>query len=918
MNNNIGILGVCFFCLALSGCFSSKSTDTYIAESKAYIANNDTSAAIIALKNAVASEPSNAEARYLLGNEYLKIGSYLQAQKEIEIAYELTPTEDIALSYAKVLYLVDSFTESLSVIDGIKPENLSLDELHYYKYLNLFALGEIDEALSVLSLNKAKQEPYISLYKAIMLLEQKKGVEAYTLTKNIAEAHQNHLEFVQVHARLANLNQDFGVAAEFYEHYSRLQPEQHIIKLMLADAYIKDKNFKPASLILDKLLKEFPSNGYSNLFRAMVHFEQQQCKQAHSRAVKAIQAGLSTNTSRLIAGTCAYKIDKLEEAYSHLIALQKISTLDESIKRLLSVVQLRLGYSDDAVDNLMSLTETSEADSSLFIEAGMQAYKSGNESVAKAMVERSKALSPSKIEDLTKLGLLDFSVSQDDSLLRDLSDTDNANGKSRLALIAVYLRQKKFSDALKEAEKWLALDGENVEALNVAGYSAMNLTRDDLAASYFEKSLSIKSDNTMAITFFADKYIAQKDLENAQKMLSKLIGSEQASLINYTYYYAGYKRMGLEEQAIQVLASKYKSNKENADFLYLYTKALFSEKKYHKVIDLLRSTSANKIYPEQHWYMLAESYVALKELEAAFRAFELWTKSSPSSIRPWLRLLSLSEMTMQYSKGSSIVRQAKVHFPDDVKLDIYDINFRLKLKNTTGVEKLIEKVELFDPNLVTLWRFKSELALLLNKHDDSVLALTEYYKLKPTNKAALSVYQLMKSDIKTKNRSYEFLTTHAEKFPQRAKDMWFILGNDYLSTDPNKAKSAYLKSIDLNDKNYIAHNNLAWLYSQSGEMDKAIEHGLSANKLSPNNPQIMDTLGMVYLKNKEYSKAYGYLFEAFQVDSDNTAIASNLIEVLIDITDKSQLNDAINLIESSPVGSEASLSEKLNDIKAKL
>ena len=56
--------------LALTGC-DSKSAEEYIAAAKAQYQNNDTSAAILDLKNAIALAPQNKDARANLGHYYL-------------------------------------------------------------------------------------------------------------------------------------------------------------------------------------------------------------------------------------------------------------------------------------------------------------------------------------------------------------------------------------------------------------------------------------------------------------------------------------------------------------------------------------------------------------------------------------------------------------------------------------------------------------------------------------------------------------------------------------------------------------------------------------------------------------------------------------------------------------------------------
>jgi uncharacterized protein HemY len=54
----------------------------------------------------------------------------------------------------------------------------------------------------------------------------------------------------------------------------------------------------------------------------------------------------------------------------------------------------------------------------------------------------------------------------------------------------------------------------------------------------------------------------------------------------------------------------------------------------------------------------------------------------------------------------------------------------------------------------------------------------------------------------------------------------------------------------------VAANNLAWIYTQqSGNLQAALELATSAHQQDPENPAIVDTLGIVQLKRREYSEA---------------------------------------------------------------
>jgi tetratricopeptide (TPR) repeat protein len=63
------------------------------------------------------------------------------------------------------------------------------------------------------------------------------------------------------------------------------------------------------------------------------------------------------------------------------------------------------------------------------------------------------------------------------------------------------------------------------------------------------------------------------------------------------------------------------------------------------------------------------------------------------------------------------------------------------------------------------------------------------------------------------------------------------------------SQAAYQKSLELDPDNVIAKNNLAWSYSEhGGNIDVALRLAQEANQSRPDDPEVCDTLGWIYIK----------------------------------------------------------------------
>ncbi len=124
-----------------------------------------------------------------------------------------------------------------------------------------------------------------------------------------------------------------------------------------------------------------------------------------------------------------------------------------------------------------------------------------------------------------------------------------------------------------------------------------------------------------------------------------------------------------------------------------------------------------------------------------------------------------------------------------------------------------------------------------------VLLLAEIYKSKNDVKKVVQYYQkaleLIPDDIGIRMKLADF---------------------ELKNKNPKGAIDSY-EQILLKRSDYLpAMNNLAYLYSEEGEkLDRALELASAVSMKLPNNPDASDTIGWIYLLQKDYSKAEPYL-----------------------------------------------------------
>jgi putative PEP-CTERM system TPR-repeat lipoprotein len=91
------------------------------------------------------------------------------------------------------------------------------------------------------------------------------------------------------------------------------------------------------------------------------------------------------------------------------------------------------------------------------------------------------------------------------------------------------------------------------------------------------------------------------------------------------------------------------------------------------------------------------------------------------------------------------------------------------------------------------------------------------------------------------------------------------------------AKQRFERAVSLDSHAAVAANNLAWLYAESNEnLERAVMLAVSASQVMPESPEVLDTLGWVYVKNNLPTLAVPPLVRAVEKNPGNPTYSYHL------------------------------------------
>ena len=221
---------------------------------------------------------------------------------------------------------------------------------------------------------------------------------------------------------------------------------------------------------------------------------------------------------------------------------------------------------------------------------------------------------------------------------------------------------------------------------------------------------------------------------------------------------------------------------------------------------------------------------------------------------------------------------------DDVQMQLLATHFLLMKEDFAGAQKLYDKLP---SNVLDLPLVKGFLGRFQLKNNQPELALenvlTAYNAKSNQRNLLLTMYTY--DVLRPTDKSLQLLQQHVQQQPNDLGAK-MLLAERQIGENMSEAMKTYSEALKQNPNNYIASNNLAYLYLQKGDLETAKTYGLKAVELNPSNAPSLDTLAQIYVAEKNYDEALNLYDRAITYEMKNEEIYLNYVEVLLLKDDK--------------------------------
>ena len=550
-----------------------------------------------------------------------------------------------------------------------------------------------------------------------------------------------------------------------------------------------------------------------------------------------------------------------QDAVKHLE--EALAKAPANLKSSMELASLKLAQKDAAGAEaiLKRSVEQAPRSAELAVVLGRFYWWGGNVNLAKTELRRALDIQPkyqSALFDLATLDLATGNPAAADRIYQQLSSLTENKHLHALFLI----RQKNYDPAIAELRALLKADPVNRTARSLLVHALVITNRSDQATNVLAQAVRKNPHDTDALVEQSQLNLKAGNVEEAERNLRQALhfrGDSAVAHLVLARVHAARNNGSQEQQELRTalqLDPKLLSARIRLSDLLIQAN---SGQAALEVMDQAPTPQKDTapVIAQRNWALLAlhESAEFHKGVEQGLRLAKLPDLLTQDAIWKFDR--------RDFDGGRVSIEMALAQNPANPRaLELLYNSYLAQQRRVEGLARLQEHARK-NPSSAVLQYFVAKQLRDNGQREEARQALAAALKAQPKfTLAGLSLAQMDLEDhnLDTSRNRVSSILSHD---PKNVAAL-FLLGNIEDETgDRTAALDQYRKVVALDGSNLLALNNLAFhlAYVPEGQTE-AVQYAQKAVEISPDNPEVQDTLGWVYYKAGMYSRAMSALQSA--------------------------------------------------------
>lgn len=846
--------------VTLVGCAKSFTDEEHVQRAKEFQDEGNYRAAVIELKNALAQNRDNVEARWLLGNLYLTARNGVAAEKELRRAKDLGIADDaLAVPMAKAIVVQGDYGRALREAKpsaSLPPAQNAA--LYGIRAQALMAQGKLEAAEQDLNQALAFDPPPLEaqLAKARLLAVYGKLDEAKQwLDKTLAAAPKS----VEAWSTLGDVERDrrnLDAAEAAYTKAVESGFGGVSERLKRALVRIVQRDYEGASKDLDQVQRMRPDVPGYYYAKGLIALRKKQYADAQSALERTLTLDPGYDPALFYLGVAHASQDHLEQADHYLARYATSHPNAKLAAEMLARVRLRKADAAGAQLALNTVLSRGTQDAETFDVLADVALVSGDYGRGIQYLRERAQLGEDSAMLRTKLGVAYLGEGEREKGIEQLEQALKLDPKftgAKVALILDYIAQGKFDAAIKASEELQTNEPENPYAYTLAGVAQGRKGQEEQAIAEFEQALKLRPGDPTASLNVAAYALRDGDQAKARQLYEEVLKQHPGYLHALLRLAKLDAQAGKPERSLERLEAAVTANPTSLEARLLLARAYLT---------MARPSEAIRV-AEQGLKLDAASAPLLEIAAAAY----LNADNAPAAVQKFRALVQVQP------------ERAEAHF---MLAEAYG-----KAQQPAAMKAQLEKALKLDPKYFAARRVLARALIYegqvdeAEKHvkllkeqapqDPDVLALEAAVATgRGQPEKALSLYQSL---FERAPSTASMLSLAREKWERGDRDGALHLQQQWLADHPEdtrarlalaetltalqkhgEAMEQYEQVLSRDRSNLLALNNLAWGLKESAPR-KALTYAERAATLAPDSLAALDTFAMVLLSNGDVKQA---------------------------------------------------------------
>jgi putative PEP-CTERM system TPR-repeat lipoprotein len=865
----------------------SEKPEDLIASAKDYLAKNDSKAAVIQIKNALQADPSQPEARFLLGSALLASGDPVGAETELRKALDLKyPMDQVAPKLVEALLAQGQpkkVTEEFSSVVVADPSGLA----EMKTLLAAAYAGQGKTELAQGALNAALQADPNYPPALLVRAREKAGLRDFEgamaiVDDVISKSPKNHEAWKMKGDLLLYAQDQRDPALQAYLKAVEFKPDFLAAHAAVTTLQLQQGKLDAASHQIE-LMKGFAANHPQTKFlQATLAYQQKDLKQARS-LLQQVLLVVPTNVQALqLAGAVELQLNAPVQAEVHLSkALQLVPDLPVA-RRFLVVTYLRAGQTAKALETLLPGLSRENVDPELLSIAGEAYLLNGDVNKAEEYFAKAAAHSPDDARKRTSLAIMHLMAGAVDSAFVDLKNiaASDAGTTADMALVSAHLRRQDYDKALKAIDGLEKKQPGKPLAAVLRGRTLLAKRDASGARTSFERAVELDPLFFPAVASLAALDLMEKKPDDSRKRFEALVSKDPKNSQALLALAELAARSGAgKEEVVAAIKKAVAVNPTNAVARLMLIDYHLRNKDARLATAAAQEGVAALPDSLQMLDALGRSQQIAGEFNQAVTTFNKLVAMQPHSPQPHMRLADVHMAAKDKAAAAASLRKALEIKPDLQQAQRGTIMLDVDGKNYKGAIATARTMQKQSPKDALGYGLEGDINAAQKDWNGAALAYREGLSKIAAPELAIKLHSVLLAAEKT---------SEAEKFSaswqkDHAKDAAFLL---YLADgaiarkDYKAAEKGYLNIIKLQPTFAIAYNNLAWVTAKL-KKEGAVPYAEKALELAPNQPAFMDTLAVLLSDMGDYAKAAKLQADAIKLQPDNPVFKLNLAKIHI-------------------------------------